>query len=506
MIVLLTYLLRLLYISVLFLFSTLFPISYSYPLFLFDFNIDLCPASDKRNLDTNLPSFCNLGRYQIEKSRETETILTMEPQAQLEHVSTYYGETLKTNADLKTSACCSTDAVPPSHRAILAKLHPEVTSRFYGCGSPIPDHLDGTTVLDLGCGTGRDVFVASALVGPSGRVIGVDMTEAQLDIARAHVQFHAKAFFDDATRSNVDFRHGYIEDLHSAAIEDATMDLVISNCVCNLSPFKTKVFAEVFRTLKEGGEFYFSDVYADRRLSEEASKNPVLIGECLGGALYVEDFRRIMADVGFSDIRVVSSTPILLQDRTLLPLVPGVTFYSVTIRAFKASGLEQRREDYGHLATYVPQDKAADPSFSFDVDNVFTAGVATPIDGNTATIFEVSRFRKSFQISTKDVHSGPFTRPQDARVLPLVLDCFRPPLTLASPPASNGCKPLVGACCPPSAPTAKEPCCPPSKPAAKASCCPPSQSSAKKSCCPPSEPAAKSSGCSSSSCKPGSNC
>src|SRR5690242_8416670 len=92
----------------------------------------------------------------------------------------YYGRVLKSSADLKTSACCLTEALPPHVAAALADVHPEIKERFYGCGSPIPPAVDGLTVLDLGCGSGRDCYVLSKLVGPRGRVIGIDMTPEQL--------------------------------------------------------------------------------------------------------------------------------------------------------------------------------------------------------------------------------------------------------------------------------------------------------------------------------------
>ncbi|MEX2489177.1 MAG: methyltransferase domain-containing protein, partial [Pseudomonadales bacterium] len=94
----------------------------------------------------------------------------------IEDVKKYYGETLQSSEDLKTSACCPTDALPDYLKPIVSQIHPQVQQKFYGCGSPIPAGLEGCTVLDLGCGSGRDSFVISKLVGASGRVIGVDMT------------------------------------------------------------------------------------------------------------------------------------------------------------------------------------------------------------------------------------------------------------------------------------------------------------------------------------------
>lgn len=330
----------------------------------------------------------------------------MEASAQRPMIAEYYGETLKTSSDLKTSACCPIDAVPPEHRHILSKLHPDVISRFYGCGSPIPDSLSGQTILDLGCGTGRDVFLAAALAGENGRVIGVDMTDSQLKVARDTAQFHADTFFGKGAKPNTDFRKGYIEDLRSANIEDDSVDVVISNCVCNLSTDKRAVFSEVYRVLRQGGEFYFSDVYPDRRLSEEAQKDPVLVAECLGAALYLEDFRRIMAEVGFRDIRVVTSGTIELHDPELLKLVHGVRFYSVTTRAFKIDALEDRRENYGQLATYS---SGTGDEFKLDATLNFRKGAEVPVDANTATILELSRFKKKFTVSKRGAHQGLFS-------------------------------------------------------------------------------------------------
>jgi arsenite methyltransferase len=113
-------------------------------------------------------------------------------QQSLEAIQRYYGEVLKSTEDLQTSACCIGEAPPPHITAALQHVHEEVKARFYGCGSPIPLALEGTRVLDLGCGTGRDCYVLSQLVGPTGSVIGVDMTEGQLAVARKHLDYHVR--------------------------------------------------------------------------------------------------------------------------------------------------------------------------------------------------------------------------------------------------------------------------------------------------------------------------
>lgn len=383
---------------------------------------------------------------------------SLTPDAQRSSVETYYGETLQSTADLKTSACCPIDAAPAAHQRILNQLHPEVLSRFYGCGSPIPDALSGVRLLDLGCGTGRDAYLAAALVGPAGSVIGVDMTQAQLDVAQRHIAFHADALLDGVV--NVAFRKGVIEDLSSAGIADASVDVVISNCVCNLSPDKPAVFREAARVLADGGEFYFSDIYADRRLSADAAADEELVGECLGGALYIQDFRRVMAEAGLPDVRVVSAAPVVLDDERMLALalVPGVRFYSVTVRAFKVAGLEDRAEDFGQTATYTGccgSGQIFDKRFHFPKDE------ALRVDGNTAEILVKSRYAKRFDVTPRGAHQGLF----EAQVEAGVIASFIEPEAEAKSQAG---------CCPPKKESdAKESCCAPKASAKKSGggCC-----------------------------------
>ncbi|MFA5016755.1 MAG: methyltransferase domain-containing protein, partial [Methylobacter sp.] len=248
-----------------------------------------------------------------------------------ESVRHYYGQVLQSSNDLKTSACCSIDAMPGYLKALLAGLHPEVLERFYGCGSPLPPVLTGKTVLDLGCGSGRDCYLLSKLVGPTGRVIGVDMTPEQLEVAVRHRDWHAERF----GYANVEFLHGHIENLAAIGIDDNSIDVVVSNCVINLSPEKPRVLAEIFRVLKPGGELYFSDVFADRRIPPALRQDPVLLGECLGGALYWEDFRRILQALDCPDVRVVKQNSISLDDPDVAAKIGMVKFQSVTVRAFK---------------------------------------------------------------------------------------------------------------------------------------------------------------------------
>lgn len=307
-------------------------------------------------------------------------------------VRDYYGKTLKSAADLKTDACCSPSALPRPVREALAKVSDEVTSRYYGCGLTIPDDLAGLSVLDLGSGSGRDCYILSQLVGPTGRVTGVDMTDEQLEVAERNRDFHARAF----GYANVDFKKGDISRLDEVGLADASFDLVVSNCVVNLARDKEAVLRQARRVLKEGGEMYFSDVYADRRVPDRLREDPVLYAECLGGALYWNDFLRLARAAGFADPRLVESRPLSLDAGPVRERAGHIGFYSATYRLFKVSGLESACEDYGQAARYKGTVPDAPHAFVLDSHHRFEAGKAVPVCGNTALMLEKSRYGRHF--------------------------------------------------------------------------------------------------------------
>ncbi|MBU5613874.1 methyltransferase domain-containing protein [Geomonas azotofigens] len=324
-----------------------------------------------------------------------------------EKVKEYYGKILSTKRDLKTNACCSAESLPIHQREALSLIDDEIMEKFYGCGAPIPPALAGCTVLDLGCGSGRDVYLASKLVGPDGFVIGVDMTDEQLSVARKHIAPQMSRF--GYPRANVDFRKGYIEDLAACGIADNSVDVVISNCVINLSPAKERVFAEIFRVLKPGGELYFSDVFADRRLPEALKNDPVLYGECLGGALYIEDFRRLLRSLGCMDYRTVSKRAISIDNPEVAAKAGQVKFHSCTIRAFKLDCLEDLCEDFGQVAIYRGTIPELPQAFPLDDHHTFYVGKPMLVCGNSAAMVAQTRFGDHFTLwGDRSVHFGAF--------------------------------------------------------------------------------------------------
>lgn len=322
-------------------------------------------------------------------------------------VKEYYGVTIRSAADLKTGACCCREAIPARHRAILEEIDEEIRERFYGCGSPIPPALEGCTVLDLGCGSGRDAYLVSKLVGERGRVIGVDCTEEQLAVARRHRGPQARRF--GQVQSNVEFRSGAMEDLRAAGIDDESVDVVISNCVLNLSAEKERVFAEIFRVLKRGGELYFSDVFSRSRVPEGFLEDEVLAGECLAGAMYSEDFRRLLLAAGCRDFRAVGRRPVAIENEEVERRVGGMAFDAMTIRAFKLAELEDRCEDYGQVACYRGTMEDHRWSFSLDDHHSFLAGKPMLVCGNTAAMLTETRYARHFAVSgDRSRHFGLF--------------------------------------------------------------------------------------------------
>ncbi len=333
-----------------------------------------------------------------------------------EEVRRYYEEVLRNSNDLNTDACACASAAPPKYVIdALKNVDEEIIDHFYGCGSPVPPSLTGACVLDLGCGVGRDVFIASQLVGEGGQVIGIDMSASQLDFARRFEDAQAKRF--GYAKKNTQFIQGFIEDMH--VIESNSIDVVISNCVINLSPFKEQLFSEVFRVLKPGGELFFSDVFCDRRVPAGFYDDPILRGECLSGAMYIEDFRRMLADIGVRTFYVVEKEELHIGDFRIATKLGFATFYSYTLRAVKSFDFEDAEEDYGHVAKYLGTMPENTRYFDFSEEVRFIKGRAVGISKNMALYLQQSRYAPHFEISGGGVHTGKYNFEQAQHALRL---------------------------------------------------------------------------------------
>lgn len=349
-------------------------------------------------------------------------------------VKDYYGKVLKSSSDLKTNACVSpTKPVPAFIRQALKKVHSEVADRYYGCGLVVPECLEGCRILDLGSGSGRDVYMLSQLVGEKGHVTGIDMTEDQLEVARTYVDYHMKEF--GYKKTNVDFVHGYIEALADAGLEKNSFDIIISNCVVNLSPDKKRVLAEAYSMLKDGGELYFSDVYSSGRLTDEIKNHKVLWGECLGGALWWKDLLQLAEEVGFSPPRLVTASVITVDNKELQDVLGDFKFVSATYRLFKVP----RGNTKPCQVIYNGNITGVEDSFEFDCQYTFKVDKVVDVDGDLAAILTQSRFKEDFTVQPP---GGPSescgVKPKAA-----VVD----PFELMSQPKKTGPASATGGCC-----------------------------------------------------------
>jgi arsenite methyltransferase len=226
-------------------------------------------------------------------------------------------------------ASCGSGVNPLSQAEVIGYLRedlehvPEEAIMGLGCGNPtaIADLKTGEVVLDLGSGVGVDVFLAANKVGAKGRVIGVDMTEEMVDKAKTIARDHGY--------HNVEFRLGEIEKL---PVEDESVDVIISNCVINLSTDKRKVFQEAYRVLKSGGRLTVSDIVSEDVLPDEIKSNSNAWACCIGGALEQQEYLDKMKKTGFADVRVLSSKEFYIEgegSQTLTKLL------SITVKAYK---------------------------------------------------------------------------------------------------------------------------------------------------------------------------
>lgn len=205
-------------------------------------------------------------------------------------------------------SCCEQDSNDEYAKDIgysqeeLEELPEAVVGACAGCGNPtaLAGLCEGEVVLDLGSGGGIDVFLAAKKVGPSGRVIGVDMTEEMVELARINAAKMGLA--------NVEFRLGEIEDL---PVDDESIDVIISNCVINLSPDKDKVFNEAYRILRPGGRMIISDTVSEGELPQEIRSDPDAWAGCVAGALDESLYLEKIRDAGFIDVKVLTRKPFM---------------------------------------------------------------------------------------------------------------------------------------------------------------------------------------------------
>ncbi len=226
----------------------------------------------------------------------------------------------------EATSCCEVDCSCGNNAGSLAGYSAEALAQLpegavtFGCGNPVAlaSMQPGETVLDLGSGAGLDCFLATQHVGNTGVVIGVDFTQDMIDRAEENaVKLGLK---------NVSFKKGDIEDL---PLKDATVDVVMSNCVVNLAPDKDAVFREAYRVLSTGGRVMISDIVLTRPATEAEKEDMALMTGCISGSLPVDEYAQIIRNAGFQDVKVERSESDAIWD--------GQFWYSASISATKKS-------------------------------------------------------------------------------------------------------------------------------------------------------------------------
>ena len=255
----------------------------------------------------------------------------------LSTIKSFYSEAVgDKKADILNPVCYDPE--------LLSHIPKEFRFRGYGCGSPVldADIKKGEVIVDLGCGTGVECFIAARLTGPKGKVIGVDMLDEMLEVANRAKEGVVK----NLGYENVEFRKGYLEDL---PLEDSSVDLVISNCVMNLSVNKRKAFSEIYRVLKPGGRLVISDVVCEEEPDPSIKNDETLRGECIAGALTQRHLMSIIYETGFSSFTLIKRFP--------YREVQGHIFYSLTFQAKKPRSDKKIRVIYRGPLPYIVTEK-----------------------------------------------------------------------------------------------------------------------------------------------------
>ncbi len=290
-------------------------------------------------------------------------------------VSERYAKAVTTGEQM----CCPTGYNFDDLRSFVPE---EVLRVSYGCGTPagLATVRPGETVLDIGSGGGIDCFEAARRVGSSGRVIGVDMTDEMLAMARRNAPIVAANL--GYAQPNVEFRKGHAENI---PVEDGTIDLIISNCVINLAPDKRKVFREMFRVIRPGGRFTISDIVADQPVPQYLIHDQQKWGDCLSGALPAWDYLHGLVEAGFLGVHQMKFSP--------WSVIDGIHFFSLTMTGYKLLNAAPTAQA-GHATLLGPFSRAVD-----ETGQVYRRGKPEAVSARTALMLAAPPFEGLFLLS-----------------------------------------------------------------------------------------------------------
>ncbi len=345
-----------------------------------------------RNISLDLPNILDEGAM-------ANDILDDQKNSITQSVSQRYAKAV-TNGE---QMCCPTGY----NHEDLGQFIPEAVLKVsYGCGTPVglSTVQPGEVVLDIGSGGGIDCFEASRRVGTTGKVIGIDMTDEMLLLARTHAPTVAKNL--GYPTSNVDFRKGFAD---AMPVENDHVDLIISNCVINLAPDKKKVFQEMFRVLHPGGRFTISDIVADQPIPQYLIHDSEKWGDCLSGSLTVKDYWGGLREAGFRGLHQVTVIPWRVID--------GIHFISVTLTGYKKANTPLPSSPI--FATFTgPFSQATD-----ELGTIFHRGEPQQIDEQTVNLLALQPYKDYFTLAD---HPVALTNqdPQWLTVLPEEAPCI----------------------------------------------------------------------------------
>ncbi len=281
------------------------------------------------------------------------------------------------------SLCCPADYNPDD----LSHIPSEVREISYGCGSPVnrAGIRQGETFVDLGSGGGIDCFIAAKYVGKNGKVFGIDMTDEMLAVARKN----AIPVAENLGYNNIEFKQGFLETI---PMEDESADIVTSNCVINLSLNKSAVFKEIHRILKPGGRFVIADIISEGDVPDEMRNNRELWGECISGALTLNEFIASAKASEFHGLKV--------KKDYLWKVVEGIPFASYILEGYKLPNVDDASGCKSLTAIY------SGPFESTTWNGLhFKAGEAVEIDEKTAMILRIPPFAEHFSITDPEMES-----------------------------------------------------------------------------------------------------
>ncbi|CAF2154571.1 unnamed protein product [Rotaria magnacalcarata] len=280
--------------------------------------------------------------------------------------------------------------------ATVEQIHPDIMAKSHQSNFVIfPPKLEDCSVIDLGCGVGRDVFILSKLVGEKGRVIGIDSEKDQLDFARQHIRYHTNKF--ELKKPNVEFVHGEIDRLETIKIKENSIDVVVSNSVINHRRNKKAIIEGVCNLLKVGGEFYFSDVYVNRPIPEEYQE--LLSGEYISGALQWEDLILYATEAGFTQPRLITAKPIKIANEDIQQVIGDTKFVSAIFRCFKLPLTDNNATSFNvpYQLTYETPLLNCEEEFFFDHLTQFKLGELLVVqDPTIALALNISRYKDNF--------------------------------------------------------------------------------------------------------------